>query len=69
MPSDWFFSAMAHSQNGEKVEARKCFDKAVAKAKEKGPNNAELHQFWTEAAELLGQPVPGAPASGPQSHP
>jgi tetratricopeptide (TPR) repeat protein len=61
---DWFFLAMAHWQKGEKDEARKWFDKAVAWTKEKGPKNAELRQFWTEAAELLGQPGPDAPGPG-----
>jgi tetratricopeptide (TPR) repeat protein len=59
--SDWFFLAMAHAQKGEKEEARKWFDKAVAWTKEKDPKAAELRQFWTEAALLLGQPAPGAP--------
>jgi superkiller protein 3 len=59
--SDWFFLAMAHWQKGEKDEARKWFDKAVAWTKEKDPKNSELRQFWAEAAELLGQPGPDAP--------
>ncbi len=58
---DWFFLAMAHSQDGRKDEARKWFDKAVAWTREKDPKNAELRQFWTEAAELLAQPGPDRP--------
>ncbi len=57
---DWFLQAMAHCQKGDKGEARKWFDKAVAWTKEKDPKNAELRQFWAEAADLLGQPGPGA---------
>src|SRR5262249_10257365 len=34
---EWFFLAMAHWQKGEKAEARKWFDKAVAWTKEKDP--------------------------------
>jgi serine/threonine-protein kinase len=63
--SDWFFLAMAHWQKGGKDGGRKWFDKAVAWTKEKDPKNSELRQFWTEAAELLGQPGPDAP--GPAS--
>jgi len=58
----WFLQDMAHWQKGEKDEARKWFDKAVASTKEKGPRNVELRQFWAEAAVLLGQP--GLDASG-----
>jgi len=62
---DWFFLAMARWQKGDKDEARKWFDKAVAWTNEKDPKNLELRQFWAEAAELLGQPGPNA--SGPGS--
>jgi serine/threonine-protein kinase len=62
---DWFLLAMAFWQKGEKDEARKWFDKAVPWTKEKDPKNAELRQFWIEAAELLGLAGPDAarPAS------
>ena len=63
--SNWFFLAMARWQLGEKDQARKWFDKAVAWTKEKDPKNAELLQFWMEAAELLSQPGPNEP--GPSS--
>jgi eukaryotic-like serine/threonine-protein kinase len=63
--SNWFFLAMANWQRGEKDTAREWFDKAVAWTKEKDPKNAELLLFWTESAELLGQPGPDAP--GPSS--
>jgi tetratricopeptide (TPR) repeat protein len=61
-PFDWFFLAMAHWQKGDTDEARNWFQKAVASTEEKDPKNSELRQFWTEAAELLGQPGP-APAA------
>jgi tetratricopeptide (TPR) repeat protein len=64
---DWFILAMAHAQKAEKDEARKWFDKAAAWTKEKDPKNAELLQFWKEAADLLGLPGPDptGPATGP----
>jgi hypothetical protein len=58
--SNGFFLAMALWQNGEKEEARRCFDKAAAWAREKDPNNVDLAQFWAEAAKLLGRPGPAA---------
>jgi tetratricopeptide (TPR) repeat protein len=67
--SDWFFLAMAHWQKGEKDEARKWFDKAVARTKEKDPKNTELRGFWTEAAVLLGQPGPVAAGTGSPAAP
>jgi tetratricopeptide (TPR) repeat protein len=60
-PLDWFFLAMAQWQKGDKDEARRGFERAVAWTKEKDPKNTELRQFWTEAADLLGQPGPDAP--------
>jgi len=51
---------MAHHQKGDRAEARKWFDKAVAWTKENDPKNIELRGFWTEAAKLVGQPGPGA---------
>jgi len=63
-PSTWFFLALAHGKKGAKGAARKWFDKAVAWTKDKEPNNSELCQFWTEAAELLGQPGPVTPGTG-----
>jgi tetratricopeptide (TPR) repeat protein len=62
--NDGFVIAMAHWQIGEKDEARKWFDKSVKWTKEKDPRNAGLRQFWTEAAELLGQPGPETPVQG-----
>jgi Flp pilus assembly protein TadD len=56
--SNWYVLAMARWQKGDKDEARKWFDKAVAWAKQ-DPQNVELRQFWSEAAQLLGVPGPG----------
>jgi tetratricopeptide (TPR) repeat protein len=67
--SDRFFLAMAHWQKRNKAEARKWFDKAVAWTKEKDPKNAELRQFWMEAAVLLGQPGPEAHGTGSPAAP
>jgi hypothetical protein len=64
-PINSYFLAMAHWQEARKDEARKWFDEAVKWTKEKEPRNAELRQFWTEAAGLLGQP--GPPAVGPRA--
>ena len=66
---DWFFQAMARWQKGDKDEARKCFDKAVVWTKANDPKNVELRQFWTEAAELLGQPGPASPAASATKKP
>jgi superkiller protein 3 len=58
---DWFILAMSHSRTGENEKARTWFDKAVAWTKEKDPKNAELLQFWKEAAKLLAVPGPPEP--------
>jgi serine/threonine-protein kinase len=64
-PSDWFFLAMAHWQKGDKHEARKWFDKAVAWTKEnRAWNSWNHHLFWSEAARLLGQPGQDTPSPG-----
>jgi serine/threonine protein kinase/tetratricopeptide (TPR) repeat protein len=51
---DWFFLAMAHWHLGGKNEARKWYDKAVARMEKHKQNNDELRRFRAEAAELLG---------------
>jgi WD40 repeat protein/tetratricopeptide (TPR) repeat protein len=61
---DRFLQAMALGRKGDKGEARTWFDQAVAQTKQSYPNDAELRQIWTEAAELLGQPGPQAAAVG-----
>ena len=53
---DWFLMAMAHCQKGDKEEARNWFDKAVAWTEANAPENPDLRQFRSEAAELLGLP-------------
>ena len=51
---DWFFLAMAHWQLGQKDEARKWHDQAVAGMEKRAPQNEELTRFRAEAAQLLG---------------
>jgi tetratricopeptide (TPR) repeat protein len=59
---DWFFLAMSHWQLGDKVQARKWYDQAVARMdKAKIPNDDELCRFRAEAAALLGEPDPAPP--------
>jgi hypothetical protein len=53
---DFFFLAMAHWQLGEKDEARKYYDKAVAWMDKNKPDDEELRRFRAEAAALLGVP-------------
>jgi tetratricopeptide (TPR) repeat protein len=62
--SDRFFLATAYWRKGNKDEARTWFDRGAAWTKEKDPKNDEFRQFWTEAAELLGQPGPGPISTG-----
>jgi hypothetical protein len=65
---NWFLMALASWQKGEKDKARSWFDKA-AQMTEKHPDDVELRQLWTEAAELLGRPGPGAPGAGSSEAP
>ena len=51
---DWFFLAMAHWQLGDKGQARKWYDQAVAWMEKNQPNHGELRRFRAEAAVLLG---------------
>jgi superkiller protein 3 len=67
--SNWFFLAMALWQQGETDRARPFFDKAVGWTRKYGRENAELLQFWREAAELLGQPGPGTASPRPAELP
>jgi len=67
--SNWFFLAMALWQQGENDRARTFFDKAVAWARKYAPKNAELIQFWREAAGLLGRPGPGTATPPPAELP
>ena len=50
---EWFFLAMAHWQLGEKVEARKWFDRAVQWMEKNDPQNEELRRFRAEAEQLM----------------
>ncbi len=49
-----FFLAMAYSNLGDKDEARKWYDKAVAWMAQNKPADEELNRFRIEAAKLLG---------------
>jgi serine/threonine-protein kinase len=57
---NWFFLAMAHARRGEVDRARGLFEQAVAWTRKNDPKNADLLQFWGEAATLLGRPGPDA---------
>jgi eukaryotic-like serine/threonine-protein kinase len=57
-PHDWFFLAMTHWIQGDKGEARRSFDQALAAIKPEQKDDPELRRFHTEAAALLGIPVP-----------
>jgi serine/threonine protein kinase len=51
--SNRFFLAMAHWQSGNKAEARRWYDQAVAWMDENAPASRQLTRFRAEAAELL----------------
>jgi tetratricopeptide (TPR) repeat protein len=60
---DWFFLAMAHGHLGEKEEARKWYDRAIAWTDKNNPNDEEVRRFREEAAKVLmiddpSKPVP-----------
>ena len=56
---DWFLVAMAHWKKGDKDDVRKWFDRAVDWTRRHVADDP-APQCWSEAAELLGQPGPGA---------
>ena len=63
---DWFFLAMAHWQLGNKEQARKWNDRAVAWMQKNQPDNEDLLCFRAEAAKLMNskdQPPPGKETS------
>jgi tetratricopeptide (TPR) repeat protein len=51
---DFFFLAMAHWQLGDKDQARKLYDQALAWVDTNQPQNWEIRRFRAEAGELLG---------------
>ena len=51
---DFFFAAMAHWQLGQKENARRVYDKAVAWMASHRPDDEELKRFRAEAEEVLG---------------
>ena len=61
---DWFFLAMTRWIEGDKSEARRSFDQALAVIKPEQKNDPELRRFHNEAATLLGIPVPKAGLKG-----
>ena len=50
---DWVFLAMARWQQGEKEEARNCYDQAIRWMEKNRPNHEELRGLRLEAAALL----------------
>jgi tetratricopeptide (TPR) repeat protein len=66
---DWFILAMVYWQKGDKDQARRWFDRAVAWTKQnamKSPillKSPILRDLWTESASLLGRPGPSAAAA------
>jgi WD40 repeat protein/Tfp pilus assembly protein PilF len=52
---DWFFLATAHWQLGNKDEARKWYDRAVAWMEKSQHVNEELRRFRAQAAQLIGR--------------
>jgi tetratricopeptide (TPR) repeat protein len=55
---DWFFLAMTHWNQGNRIEAGQCFDRALAALKSEGKDDPELLRFHAEAAALMGLPGP-----------
>lgn len=55
---DWFFLAMAHWQLGDRAEARKWYDQAVAWMDQNRPHDQQLRRFRAEAAELIVESFP-----------
>ncbi len=55
---DWLFLAMTRWNQGDRTEARRSFDQALAAIKPEQKDDPELRRFQNEAAALLGIPVP-----------
>jgi uncharacterized protein HemY len=53
---DWFVVAMLAWQQGEREEAGRWYEKAVAWTEKNRPHDEELRGFRAEAAALLGMP-------------
>jgi serine/threonine protein kinase/tetratricopeptide (TPR) repeat protein len=51
---EWFLLAMAHWRLGNKQDARRWYDRAVAWMDQHAPTDPELRMFRTEATQLLG---------------
>ena len=67
--NDWFLLAMAHWQKGDKDEACKWFDKAVARTKEQGPRTLIHAGSGRKRRWTPGQPGPDADGAGPSAAP
>jgi eukaryotic-like serine/threonine-protein kinase len=52
--TDWLFLAMAHWQLGEKVEARKWYDRAADWMEKNHSTDNDLRRFRAEAQQVLG---------------
>jgi tetratricopeptide (TPR) repeat protein len=63
---DRFLLAMAHRAKGDKYEAGKWFDIAVARARQRDRDDPEVLRLWSEAAELLGRPGPIGAGADPR---
>ena len=61
---EWFLFAMAHWKLGNKNEARKWYDKAVAWMDRNQPKEEEHRRFRAEAEDLMG--VAGAAEPAPR---
>jgi tetratricopeptide (TPR) repeat protein len=57
---DWFFLAMTAWNQGNRHEARQCFDTALSVLKGDRKDDPELLRFHAEAAALMGLPGPKA---------
>ncbi len=57
---DWCFLAMTHWKLENRDEARKCYDVALAASKNGPKDDPELRRFHSEAAIVMGLPVPKA---------
>jgi serine/threonine protein kinase len=64
---DWLFLAMAHHQLGNKDEASKQYDQAVAWIKQNNAQNEELTRFLQEARDLLAVSQPEEDGNAPHA--
>ncbi len=60
---DWLILALVDAKQGRKDQARALFDKSLEWIKKHDARDPDLRLFWSEAADLLGQPGPDATAA------